>query len=206
MDLDLSVLDVSPVNSGSNGLHALRNTLDLARLTAAYRSMQVMGDLSTVRTRIKELTGRTLADEVMVTTNVYDHAERLRSYEGLAAQPSRRRRPASRPTPTGTRQKGENMAEENPRQGSTRDSSDPHKVYPDRSVLGGEVGLWMEFGPERTARSPGQRGCSGDRGVGLRGAVVRRSPRKGGLHQRLDAPLRDEPPRGGDRHSQHLRP
>jgi probable F420-dependent oxidoreductase len=34
------------------------------------------------------------------------------------------------------------MADENPHQGSTKDSSDPHKVYPDRSVLGGEVGLW----------------------------------------------------------------
>src|SRR5918999_5615657 len=34
------------------------------------------------------------------------------------------------------------MADENPHQASTRDSSDPHKVYPDRSVLGGEVGLW----------------------------------------------------------------
>src|ERR687890_49603 len=34
------------------------------------------------------------------------------------------------------------MADENAHQVSTRDSSDPHKVYPDRSVLGGEVGLW----------------------------------------------------------------
>jgi probable F420-dependent oxidoreductase len=34
------------------------------------------------------------------------------------------------------------MADENPHQGSNRDSYDPHKVYPDRSVLGGEVGLW----------------------------------------------------------------
>ena len=34
------------------------------------------------------------------------------------------------------------MADENPRQGSSTDSSNPHKVYPDRSVLGGEVGLW----------------------------------------------------------------
>ena len=47
--------------------------------------MQVIGDPSTVRTRIEELVERTLADEVMVTTNVYDHAERLRSYERLAA-------------------------------------------------------------------------------------------------------------------------
>ena len=55
------------------------------RLADAYRSMQVVGNPSTVRTRIEELAERTLADEVMVTTNVYDHAERLRSYERLAA-------------------------------------------------------------------------------------------------------------------------
>ena len=55
------------------------------RLADAYRSMQVVGDPSTVSTRIEELAERTLAEEVMVTTNVYDHAERLRSYERLAA-------------------------------------------------------------------------------------------------------------------------
>ena len=55
------------------------------RLADAYRTMQVIGDPSTVRTRIEELSERTLADEVMVTTNVYDHAERLGSYERLAA-------------------------------------------------------------------------------------------------------------------------
>src|SRR3712207_9545870 len=32
MDLGLSVLDVSPVSSGSDGARALRNTLELARL------------------------------------------------------------------------------------------------------------------------------------------------------------------------------
>src|SRR4028119_333993 len=32
MNFDLSVLDVSPVSSGSNSTQALRNTLDLARL------------------------------------------------------------------------------------------------------------------------------------------------------------------------------
>jgi luciferase family oxidoreductase group 1 len=55
------------------------------RLANAYRSMQVVGAPRTVRTRIEELATRTAADEVMVTTNVYDHAERLRSYERLAA-------------------------------------------------------------------------------------------------------------------------
>jgi luciferase family oxidoreductase group 1 len=54
------------------------------RLADAYRTMQVVGDPSTVRTRIEELAGHTAADEVMATTNVYDHAERLRSYELLA--------------------------------------------------------------------------------------------------------------------------
>ena len=37
-----------------------------------------------MRARLEELAERTAADEVMVTTNVYDHAERLRSYERLA--------------------------------------------------------------------------------------------------------------------------
>ena len=54
------------------------------RLADVYRSMQVIGDPRTVRTRIEELAEHTAADEVMVTTNVYDHAERLRSYELLA--------------------------------------------------------------------------------------------------------------------------
>jgi luciferase family oxidoreductase group 1 len=54
------------------------------RLVDTYRSMQVVGDPWTVRARIEELAEHTAADEVMVTTNVYDHAERLRSYERLA--------------------------------------------------------------------------------------------------------------------------
>jgi luciferase family oxidoreductase group 1 len=54
------------------------------RLADSYRSMQVVGDPRTVRARIEEFAEQTAADEVMVTTNVYDHAERLRSYELLA--------------------------------------------------------------------------------------------------------------------------
>ena len=54
------------------------------RLADAYRSMQVIGDPPTVRARLQELVERTAADEVMVTTNVYDHTERLRSYQRLA--------------------------------------------------------------------------------------------------------------------------
>jgi luciferase family oxidoreductase group 1 len=54
------------------------------RLADAYRFMQVVGDPWTVRARIEELAEHTAADEVMVTTNVYDHPERLRSYKRLA--------------------------------------------------------------------------------------------------------------------------
>ncbi len=54
------------------------------RLAEAYSSMQVVGDPQNVRARIEDLAGRTGADEIMVTTNVFDHAERLRSYELLA--------------------------------------------------------------------------------------------------------------------------
>ena len=53
-------------------------------LADAYRFIQVVGDPRIVRARLEELAERTAADEVMVTTNVYDHAERLRSYERLA--------------------------------------------------------------------------------------------------------------------------
>jgi alkanesulfonate monooxygenase SsuD/methylene tetrahydromethanopterin reductase-like flavin-dependent oxidoreductase (luciferase family) len=55
------------------------------RLADAYRSMQIVGDPRTVLARIEELATRTAADEIMVTTNVHDHAERLCSYERLAA-------------------------------------------------------------------------------------------------------------------------
>lgn len=54
------------------------------RLAEAYRSMQIVGDPPTVRERIEEVAEHTAADEVMVTTNVYDQRERLRSYERLA--------------------------------------------------------------------------------------------------------------------------
>jgi alkanesulfonate monooxygenase SsuD/methylene tetrahydromethanopterin reductase-like flavin-dependent oxidoreductase (luciferase family) len=46
--------------------------------------MQIIGDLRTVQSRLEELVEYTAADEVMVTTNVYDHDERLSSYERLA--------------------------------------------------------------------------------------------------------------------------
>ena len=54
------------------------------RLLESYRSMQIVGNVSKVQARLEELAERTAADEIMVTTMVHDHAERLRSYEKLA--------------------------------------------------------------------------------------------------------------------------
>lgn len=54
------------------------------RLAEAYRSMQIIGTPERVRERMEEVAERTRADELMVTTMVYDHTARLRSYELLA--------------------------------------------------------------------------------------------------------------------------
>jgi luciferase family oxidoreductase group 1 len=79
------------MRSGNPGpLPSLEEAMDYSydpterRLADAYRSMQIVGDPRTVRARIEQLAQRTVADEVMITTNVYDHNERLSSYERLA--------------------------------------------------------------------------------------------------------------------------
>jgi luciferase family oxidoreductase group 1 len=45
---------------------------------------QVVGGPDTVRRDLHELLDRTAADELMITTVVYDHADRLRSYEQVS--------------------------------------------------------------------------------------------------------------------------
>lgn len=54
------------------------------RLVNAYCPVQVVGDPRTVRARVEDRAEHATADESMVTTDVHDHAERLRSYEELA--------------------------------------------------------------------------------------------------------------------------
>ena len=54
------------------------------RLLENYRSMQIVGSVPTVQAHLEELAERTAADEILVTTMVHDHGERLRSYERLA--------------------------------------------------------------------------------------------------------------------------
>ena len=58
---------------------------DLA-VVAGYRRLQVVGTPVQVRERLEALVAEAPTDEVMVTTVVYDHAARLRSYELLAGE------------------------------------------------------------------------------------------------------------------------
>jgi luciferase family oxidoreductase group 1 len=50
-------------------------------LTAQTTGSHVVGDPDEVVEQLKGLVARTGADELMITTNVFDHADRLRSYE-----------------------------------------------------------------------------------------------------------------------------
>jgi luciferase family oxidoreductase group 1 len=49
-----------------------------------YRSLHVIGGPATVRARLEALVAETGVDEVMVTSTIHSHEERLRSYELLA--------------------------------------------------------------------------------------------------------------------------
>lgn len=67
-----------------------------------FRENIFVGSPQTVRTGIEDLVAATRADEVMVTTMVYDHAARRRSYELLAGTfelPARAPANAPRPEP-----------------------------------------------------------------------------------------------------------
>ena len=50
----------------------------------SWTSSHVVGSPATVREGLLELQRTTAADELMLTTNVYDHPDRLRSYELVA--------------------------------------------------------------------------------------------------------------------------
>lgn len=83
MAIPLSVLDLSPVDSGSTGAQALRNTIELVHMQS-YRARQMLGSAATVKARLLELIEQTGANELMITTLIYGHENRVRSYELLA--------------------------------------------------------------------------------------------------------------------------
>lgn len=49
-----------------------------------YEAMAVVGNVDEVRTRLAAMAADCQADELMIVSNIYDHRERLRSYELLA--------------------------------------------------------------------------------------------------------------------------
>jgi len=53
-------------------------------LIDSWTASHVVGSLETVRERLLELQQRTHANELMLTTNVHDHADRLHSYQLIA--------------------------------------------------------------------------------------------------------------------------
>jgi luciferase family oxidoreductase group 1 len=55
-------------------------------VVAAYRRLQVIGTARQVHERVDAMVAETGADEIMVTTMVHGHHERLRSYELLAEE------------------------------------------------------------------------------------------------------------------------
>jgi len=55
-----------------------------AAMLADALSCAIVGDPGTVRRGIEEFAGRTGADELMVTANIFDHAKRKRSFEIVA--------------------------------------------------------------------------------------------------------------------------
>ena len=78
-----------------------------ARVRRAARVGQALGSPATVRGQLSELLGRTGADELMLTNQIYDLADRLRSYRLVAeldvGRDRRARRPEPRPGPARSR-------------------------------------------------------------------------------------------------------
>jgi luciferase family oxidoreductase group 1 len=60
-------------------------TMPQRRIVESRKASQVLGSPDTVRRGLDHLLSTTDADELMVTTIVYDQAERLRSYQRIAA-------------------------------------------------------------------------------------------------------------------------
>lgn len=55
------------------------------RIAEAFHQIQTVGGPDTVREKLEHLAERTRADEIMVTSNIYDHQERKRSFDRVAS-------------------------------------------------------------------------------------------------------------------------
>jgi len=73
----------APLESPDVALAYDYSPIDRERI-AKNRERLAVGDPATVKTRLDELAAATQADEVMITTMIYDHGARKRSYSLLA--------------------------------------------------------------------------------------------------------------------------
>jgi luciferase family oxidoreductase group 1 len=74
-----------PLASPEEALSYPYSPIDRERISA-HRARLFVGTPATVRERLEPLIAATSADEVMITTMIYDHAARRRSYELLAEE------------------------------------------------------------------------------------------------------------------------
>jgi alkanesulfonate monooxygenase SsuD/methylene tetrahydromethanopterin reductase-like flavin-dependent oxidoreductase (luciferase family) len=72
-----------PLASPEEAAAYVYSPIDLERI-AVNRARVIAGSAATVRARLQPLIAATQADEVMITTMIYDHTARRRSYELLA--------------------------------------------------------------------------------------------------------------------------
>jgi alkanesulfonate monooxygenase SsuD/methylene tetrahydromethanopterin reductase-like flavin-dependent oxidoreductase (luciferase family) len=74
-----------PVDS----VEGLANQFEDAAVQSRF-ARAVIGDPETVREKLESLLDETQADELMIVSGIYDHADRLRSYEIVSelAKPS----------------------------------------------------------------------------------------------------------------------
>jgi luciferase family oxidoreductase group 1 len=54
------------------------------RVADAFEQIQTIGGPETIQWKLEQLAERTKADEIMITSNIYDHEERKRSYSRVA--------------------------------------------------------------------------------------------------------------------------
>lgn len=75
--------DLKPIQPPVDNIEELWTDFEKLTLNAQLRS-SVIGSPETVKKGLQSLLDATQADEFMITSNIYDHAERLRSYEIVA--------------------------------------------------------------------------------------------------------------------------
>lgn len=73
----------TPIPSPEEAVNYKYNAME-QRIADAFLQIQTVGGPDTVRRKLEELAERTQADEIMITSNIYNHEERKRSFSRVA--------------------------------------------------------------------------------------------------------------------------